>query len=184
MRKAMLLLALCGIVCFVPAIQAQTPAPKPDPAITKLQSFVGHWTYEGESKAGPLGPDGKITGVQDAQMILGGFFLETRQKEKGPMGEIQSIEIDAYDPANKNFSYSIYEDGGGTESGGFTSSGNTWKWSGKYAVGGKEYLSRGTSTFAADLRSFTQKAEISIDGKTWLPSYEYKAIKTKFAPPK
>ena len=127
----------------------------------------------------PCSASRKVTGVQDAQMILGGFFLETGRREKGPTGEIQSIEIDAYDPANKKFTYSVYDDHGGTASGVFAFSGNTWKWSGKSAVGGKEYLSRGTGTFAADLLSFTQKAEISIDGKTWMPAWEIKATKAK-----
>jgi len=43
---------------FFSVVQAQTPAaaPKPDPALKKLSVLVGHWTYEEEWKAGPLGP--------------------------------------------------------------------------------------------------------------------------------
>ena len=45
-------------------------------------------------------------------MILGRFFLETRSTEKNPMGEARSLEIDWYDPVNRNFPGSIYESGG------------------------------------------------------------------------
>jgi hypothetical protein len=36
----------------------QAPAPQPDPEVKKLQALVGHWTFKGEYKAGPLGPGG------------------------------------------------------------------------------------------------------------------------------
>ncbi len=86
------------------AILAQTPVPKPDPESKKLATFLsGHWTYEGEYKPGPLGPGGKITGEYTGQTILKGSFFEGRETEKGATGEMHNIEIDAYDPANKNF---------------------------------------------------------------------------------
>ena len=40
----------------------QAPAPQPDPEVKKLQVLVGHWTFKGEYKAGPLGPGGKVAG--------------------------------------------------------------------------------------------------------------------------
>ena len=58
-------------------------------------------------------------------MILGRFFLETRSTEKNPMGEARSLEIDWYDPVNRNFPGSIYESGGGVLSGIGIFSGNT-----------------------------------------------------------
>jgi hypothetical protein len=99
-RISVLLLLL--VFCSATGMRAQAPAPKPDPALKKLGVLVGHWTYEEEWKAGPLGPGGKMSGVYDAHMILGGFFLEAEQTEKGVMGEIRNLEIDAYDPVNKN----------------------------------------------------------------------------------
>ena len=132
MRKSLPWLAVLGIVCLVSAILVQAQSPKPDPAALKLQPFVGDWTYVGEFQAGPLGPGGKITGVQKGRMILGGFFLELRWKEKGSNGETQGFEIDGYNPVNKNFTYNVYLDRGGAESGVFAFSGNTWSWSGKH----------------------------------------------------
>jgi hypothetical protein len=115
-------------------------------------------------------------------MTLGGFFLEMRWKEKGPGGEMQGFEIDAYNPVNRKFTYNAYLDRGGMEAGVFTFSGSTWSWSGKNVAGGRDYLTRGTGTISAD--SITMKAEISADGKTWTPFYKQTLTKAKPAPKK
>ena len=167
------------MACFAMALEAQTPTPKPDPALKKMLPFLGHWTYEGESQPGPLGPGGKVTGEQNVRMILGGYFVETRTTEKNPRGETRSLEIDRYDPGDKNFPFSVYDSEGGTFSGVFTVSENTSPWSGKYVVAGKQYLIRGTDTLAADSMSFTRKSEMSADGKTWAPLSESKFTKVR-----
>jgi len=168
------------VFCFTTAMQAQAPAPKPDPEVKKLSVYLGHWTYEGESKPGPWGPGGKITGERDARWILRGFYLETRDRQKRPTGESQSIEIDGYDPANKTATWTVFADDGETPSGvsAFTS-GTSVTWSGKFVLGGKQYLVRGTDVFARDLLSFTERSEFSSDGKTWMPDWEYKATKAQ-----
>jgi len=172
------------VVCFGTAMQAQTPAPKPDPALKKLHVMVGRWTGEGESKAGPLGPGGKITGEYDYRMILGGFYLQGRSTEKGPMGETRGLEIDGYDPVDKNFTSNIYSDDGRRFSGTLTVSGNTFTWEGKFVVSGKQNLLKDTFILAPDLMSGTEKAEISADGKTWTPFFEGKYTKAQPAPKK
>jgi hypothetical protein len=97
-------LVLLVLVLFsATAMQAQAPAPKPDPEVKKLHVWVGHWTYEGEYKPGPLGSGGKETGEYNGQMILGGFFFQARWTEKGPAGETRGLDIEAYDPVDKNF---------------------------------------------------------------------------------
>jgi hypothetical protein len=178
------LLPFLLFICFATAAQAQTPAPKPDPAIKKLHVFVGHWTYEGENKLGPFGPGGKFTGEYTGQMTLGGFFLQGRWTEKGPGGETRGLEIDGYDLVNKNFSSEAYMDEGSRFSGVLTVSQNTYTWAGKFILAGKQYLFKQTFILAADLTSATDKDEISVDGKTWAPSREAKWTKTKPAPKK
>jgi hypothetical protein len=183
MQRITILLFL-SLFCFATAVQAQAPAPKPGPEAKKLNVYLGHWTYEGESKPGPLGPGGKSTGETNCQMILGGFFLECRGTEKGPAGETHGLEIMGYDPVNKNFSDEFYADDGSRFSGAATVSGDTWTEAGRFVSGGKEYQARGTSTLAADLMSITSKSEISVDGKTWTAWEENKTTKTKPAPKK
>lgn len=181
-RISVLLLLL--VACFSTAMRAQAPAPKPDPALKKLSIYEGHWTCEGESKAGPLGPGGKLTSEESIQMILGGFFQQVRETDKEPAGG-QSLAIAGYDPVNKNFPASGYSNDGSTWSGVLRVSGTTSTMAGKGVVAGKQGLFRSTNVFAADLMSYTGKIEISTDdGNTWIPYIESKCTKVKHAPKK
>jgi hypothetical protein len=165
-------------------MHAQAQAPKPDPELKKLSVFVGHWTYEGEYKPGPLGPGGKVAGEYTGQMILGGFFFQARWTEKGPAGETQGLDIEAYDPVNKNFVSNWYLSDGSRFSGVTAISEKTDAIAGKFLLTGKQYEFKDTLIFAADLMSVTERGEISADGKTWTPWVENKWTKTKPAPKK
>ena len=180
MRRFMFLLfvLMFGMV-FVAQAQAPAQAPKPDPELKKLQFWVGHWTYEGEYKPGPLGPGGKFTGEYDGKMILGGFVFQARWTEKGSAGETQGLELYAYDPVNKDFPSVVYMDNGNRYSGALTISGNTSSWPGKFLAGGKLYDGRVTIINQLDTMSILIKAEISTDGKTWFPFIESKYTKVK-----
>ena len=161
-------------LCFAAAMQAGTVAPKPDPELKKLVAIAGgHWIYEGEYKAGPLGPGGKMTGECTSQTILKGFFFENRCSEKGPWGEVRSRMIDAYDSANKNFMVNGYGDDGSRWTGTLTVSGNTIAYQGKIFTSDQQYPFRGSLVVAADRTSMTEQADISADGgKTWTPFFE------------
>jgi hypothetical protein len=56
--------------------------------------------------------------------------------------------------------------------------------SGTITSGDKQYKLRGTVVFAADLNSNVAKAELSVDGKTWMPYWEGKDTKAKKSSPK
>lgn len=184
MRRINMLLCLL-VVCFATAMQAQTPASQPSPELKKLYDFMGgHWTIPGDSKPGPLGPGGKVVEDYHGELILGGSFFQGRWTIKGPSGESQGIEIEAYDPVNKNFVSHWYMSGGSTFIGTSTVSGNTIKWEGKQIVGGKPYLIRISKTLESDLMSGPGKGEVSVDGKTWLPLFECQWTKVKPAPKK
>jgi len=81
MKRISVLLFLL-VFCSATAMQAQAPAPKPDAEVKKLHAVVGHWTFEGEAKPGPLGPGGKFTGESNCQMILGGFFFQCQWRKQ------------------------------------------------------------------------------------------------------
>ena len=180
------LIALIVAACFSVSALAQQPtqSPKPDPELKKLAVYVGQWRYEGESKPGPLGPPGKIVGEATSEMILRGFFLDWRWKEQANGAETRGLEILGYDPINKSYASTAYMDNGSSSSGAYVFSGNTSNYSGKLAVGGKLYLLRYTETFAADLMSFVQRAEVSVDAKAWVPLSEIKYAKFKPIPKK
>jgi len=178
MQRISVLLFLL-VFCSATAMQAQAQAPKPGPEVKELQAWMGNWMFEGEFKTGPLGPAGKHTGEMTCQMILGGFFLQCRFTEKGPAGELHGLEIDGYDPANKNFSSEIYFGGGGRFSGVLTISGKTWTYAGNWTIAGKQYQLKDSYTFAPNSTSATQKTEISADGETWTPFVESRWTKVK-----
>jgi len=181
-RISILLLVL--VACFATVMQAQAPAPKPDPEVKKLHAVVGNWTFDGEQKPGPLGPGGKFTGEDNCHMILGGFFLQCQLTGKVAEREMRLLEIDGYDPVNKNFSTEMFFGDGSRISGVLTSSGNTWSYTEKWAVAGKQYQVKESFILAPDLTSATDKSEISVDGETWTPLFEPKWTKTQPAPKK
>jgi hypothetical protein len=183
MQRIIVLLFLL-VFCLAGAMLAQVPPPKPDAELKKLNADSGHWTYEGEARPGPLGPGGKFSGEFDGQMSLGGFFFEGRGTDKGPAGEGRYLEIDGYDPVNKNFTSDIYDDDGSRFSGTLTITGNTRTYVGKTVKPGKQYQYRATFVLSPNLASGTYKEEISVDGKTWITYGESKWTKTQPVPRK
>jgi hypothetical protein len=169
------------LLVFAVSLWAQTTAPKPAPELNKFDFAVGHWTYVGEYKAGPMGPASKITGELIDKRILGGFFFENRTTEKGPMGVSHVIEIFGYDPVNKNYFSNEYHDDGSMMSGAYVFIGNTFTYTGKSSAGA---MLKMALTLAADQMSFTAKGDISADGKTWAPFFEGKYTRTAPAPQK
>jgi hypothetical protein len=172
------------VFCFATAMHAQAQAPKPDPEVKKLQVLVGHWTFKGEYKAGPLGPGGKFTRQYTGQMILGRFFFRGRWNEKGAMGDTQGFEIDGYDPVNKRFACTGYTDQGIRVSAALTANGKALNWEGKAFVAAEQYGFKEAFVFDPELMSGTATAEISADGRTWMRLYEAKFTKVKTAPKK
>ena len=172
---------LLSLLVFWPAtaMQAQAPAPKPGPEVKKLHAMLGHWTYEGEAKPSPGCLGGKFAGEMTCQMILGGFFLQCRFTEK----DFGLLQIEGYDPVNKNFTHDSYSDDGSRNSSVLTITGNAWTHVGRWISEGKQYQYKGTFVLAPDLASGTYKDEISLDGKTWTTCEEStKYIKVKPAP--
>ena len=176
MQRISVLLFLL-VFCFATAMQAQTQAPKPDPALGKFHVWVGHWAFEGETKAGPWGPGSKDSGEYDGQMILGGFFFRGQWREKGGLPASGALVICGYDAANKTLTSNAYWDDGTRLSGVISVTGNTFSWTGKAFAAGKTYPIRGQIIVAADLMGFSEKFEITADGKTWTPFFEYKYTK-------
>lgn len=153
---------------------AQTPAPKPGPEHKAMQLLAGSWTYEREIKATPLGAAAKLTCQRSSREIMNGFFAEYQHMMKGPEGESPWMVIEGYDPVAKAHVYAWFGDLGGMGRGTFKISGNSGRWEGNGVINGMQYRERGTNTLSADRMTYTTKAEMSLDGKTWIPWYEDK----------
>jgi hypothetical protein len=157
---------------------AQTQSLAPGPEHKRLEVFVGNWTFQGEAKAGPAGPGGKITG-SDRNQLLGGFFIERQVEETGPTGKVTGRMMIGYDPVKKTYITSGFDSTGAFNSGTVTVSGNTWTFMFSGVVGGKPVQSRCPLTFAAGNNSFTVKCDDSTDGKTWTPTFEGQWTKSR-----
>jgi uncharacterized protein DUF1579 len=179
MKRFAIVAALFWMPAVVLLAQQKPEMPKPGPEHQKLAPFVGNWTFEGELKPGPMGPGGKMTGTDRISWLPGNFFVERRYEGRGPMGEIKGVEIMAYDPAKKGYTFTFFDSMGSIGSGTMTVSGDTWTASGTGSMGGKTIHDRCNLTFGGGASTLTVKCEMSTDGKSWSPGFEGKATKAK-----
>ena len=85
------------------AMQMQMPAP--DPALKRLDRYVGTWAMTGRT----LGSDeDNITGTTTFEWLPGGFFLQQRFAADFMGMPIESVELIGYDAKEQRFSSSVY----------------------------------------------------------------------------
>jgi uncharacterized protein DUF1579 len=83
----------------------QSQMPSPDPALQRLDRFVGTWSMEGHVVGSS---ESDIKGNGTYRWLPGGFFLEQRI-ELDFMGlKIDSLELIGYDPETKTFPSTVY----------------------------------------------------------------------------
>ena len=135
------------------AVLAQKPeVPQPGPEHQRLGAFVGNWTFEN-------------------------FFVQRLYQGKAPMGEVQGLEILGYDAVKKVYTSNSFDSIGMRGSGTMTVNGNTWSLSGTETIGTIVVHDRCTLDFGAGNTTLTVKCEGSVDGKSWVPTFEGKATK-------
>lgn len=176
MKRLAMIAAVAWMGAGVASAQTQE-MPKPGPEHQRLGAFVGNWTFEGEMKPGPMGPGGKLTGTDRIEWTPGKFFVQRTYQGKSPMGEMQGIEILAYDTAKKVYTYNAFDSLGMIGSGTLNVKGNTWTATGTSTMGAMTMRDRCTLEFGADNSTLTIKCSMSTDGKTWTPTFEGKATK-------
>jgi hypothetical protein len=149
--------------------------PKPGPEHRRLGAFVGNWTFDGEMKPGPMGPGGRLSGTDRIEWAPGNFFVQRSYA----VGEMQGIEIFAYDGAKKVYTFNSFDSSGMIGSGTMTVKGNTWTTTGTSTIGATTMRDRCTLDFGAGGSTLAIKCEVSTDGKAWTPTFEGRATKTK-----
>lgn len=85
---------------------SETPGPpQPDPALQRLERFVGRWSMEGNL----VGSDEKnIRGETSFRWLPGGFFLEQHIQLDFMGLPIDSLELIGYDPASGGFPSTVF----------------------------------------------------------------------------
>jgi hypothetical protein len=102
-----------------------------DPALERLNAFVGRWKTEGEIKASSYGPAGKIIGTDIYQWLLGGFFLVHRVDVRMGDQKNESIEIIGYDTSRKTYPMHSFDSQGNHIVMEASVVGNTWTFTGE-----------------------------------------------------
>ena len=171
--------AICVVLLmFAAIVLAQPPQlPKPGPEIKRLQYYVGTWKSEYELKPGPMGPGGKMTAVDQSEMMPGGFFVETRTDGKGAIGVLKGLAIMGYDAAEKVHTYDAFNNFGEVDHFKGAVQGDTWTWTSEGKIGGNLTKMRFTAKEVSPTM-YTMKFEMATDG-AWTTVMEGKATKTK-----
>jgi hypothetical protein len=73
----------------------KTQIPEPDPAFKRLEKLIGRWELKGRT---PDSPDNNISGRNNFEWILEGFFLKSEGEINFKGSTVKSLKIIAYDP--------------------------------------------------------------------------------------
>ena len=85
----------------------QQGLPTPDPALKRLERYVGTWDMKGRT----VGSDvDNISGRATFEWLPGGFFMQQRTSLDFPfLGlQIESLELIGYDPESETFPSTVY----------------------------------------------------------------------------
>ena len=162
-------------------LSAQTPqASAPGPEQKKLGYFVGKWTTEGEMKASPMGPGGKITSTDDCAWFDGGFAVICHTTGKTPAGPNKSVGIMGYSTEEKVYTYYGLDNSNMamTTVPHGTVEGDTWTYTDESVMGGQKVKSRVVIKELSPT-AYTFSMEIQGPDGKWMPLMESKSTKAK-----
>ena len=83
--------------------------PKPDPALKRLDRFVGTWEMKGRTLNSK---EDNVIGRAAFEWLPGGFFLQQRIELNFMGMELQSLELIRYDPETQTFPSYVYSNVG------------------------------------------------------------------------
>lgn len=82
-----------------------TQPPRPDPALKRLERFVGTWEVNGRTLDSE---EDNVSGRFAFQWLPGGFFLQQRTELNFAGYEVKGLEVIGYDPATDRFPSTVY----------------------------------------------------------------------------
>ena len=135
-----------AVLCGTAIVVAQATPPKPGPEHKRLERMVGHWNYQGEAKASPLGPAGKISASETCEWFQGGFGVVCRSKGTGPKGPMTNLSVMSYDAARKAYTYYALSSQGDNIFVRGNISGNVWTFEDTIEAEGQQMKIRATMT--------------------------------------
>jgi hypothetical protein len=160
-------LFLAMMLAVVLSAAGQMEMPKPAPELKKLDYFTGTWKFDGDMKPGPMGPGGKVTGMEHNKWMDGGFFLESQSGFNGPMGKSSGMSYMGYDANDKMYTYDEFNSMGEAVHSKGMLDGNTWTWTNEEKMNGQTMKGRFIIK-AVSATSYNFKFEMSQDGTNWM----------------
>ena len=85
--------------------QTQAQLPTPDPALRRLDRFVGTWSMEGHLVGSE---EITVRGETTFRWLPGGFFLEQRVSMNFLGMQIESVELIGYDPERGTYPSTVF----------------------------------------------------------------------------
>ena len=79
--------------------------PKPDPALKRLEKFIGTWEMKGRTLNSK---EDNVYGRATFEWLPGGFFLQQRIELNFMGMELRSLELIRYDPETQTFPSDVY----------------------------------------------------------------------------
>jgi hypothetical protein len=172
-------LLLAAALLIAPSLATAQAAPKPGPEVQALGYYVGKWEGHGETKAGPIGPAGKLSSHMTCDWFAGGYQVVCRGEENGPTGTRAFLNILSYDEAAKTYTqYSVSSRGETEYDRGGTLAGNKLTFIVEDNSGEKPVKIRYAEThLSAD--QYAYQAEMAVGGAPWTMLAEGKITKVK-----
>lgn len=153
-------------------VQAAQQTPKPNPALERLNAFVGKWKTEGEIKASSSAPSAKLKGTDTYEWLPGRFFLIHRVDVQMGDEKVDAIEIiGGYDASSQTYhTHSFDNQGNSVVMQAHVSDEDIWTFTGESMRFTGGFRDAG-NTFAG---LWEQRAS---GGSKWLPWMEIKLTK-------
>jgi hypothetical protein len=182
MNKILQLVTLAIVAAAGGHMLAATQAPQKPPAPSaeqqRLGYFVGNWTSEGEVKASPFGPAGKITGTDTCEWFSGRYAVICRSDGRNPLGPSKSVGIMGYSADAKAYTYYGVDNTpmamASVAKG--TRQGDTWTFLDEGTMGGQPYKVRITMKELSPTKYTFGMEMQGADGK-WAPMMQATATK-------
>jgi hypothetical protein len=157
-----LLLILCTTLALA---QGSFAPPKPGPEVQQLGKFVGEWTTVGTVKPGPMGPGGKVTGIESCEWVSGGYAVLCKETAIIPgIGKLTDVALMSYDPGAKDYVFFQVNDAGEMWIARGTNDGDTWIWTSESTKNGQTmHLRFTTKWMSPDSNDFKNEAGPNAD---------------------
>ena len=175
--KTLTISAIC--LLLTASALAQMQPPKPGPEQKRLDMLVGSWTLEGDVKASPMGPGGKVTESEKCEWMEGGFYLVCHlEYQSASIGNGSGLSLMGYSTDDKAYTYHEFNSWGEATDSKGSLDGDTWTWTNEEKMGGQTTKGRFTMKITSPT-SYNFTYEMSQDGAKWATIMDGKATKAK-----